>query len=237
MSAPDGSTAMARAIRGAPASSRQRPRSIPAAALPAATTRVRGSAGSRSGRAASARRTLDSASTARRPAVHADIASARRLPSERIVFGFVGRVARRGHAARVDVHRALGLLVLVLARHAQARERHRVEAPADDFAAAFLALAVFAGVDAMERVFDELELFALAVAEQEVDLPVALVARDIVGVAAFSGLALATFFHVFLNDAQDLLAHFEKLKLELVAVAFSHFPTPVAPCRAKGGTP
>src|SRR5205085_9886093 len=84
---------------------------------------------------------------------------------------------------------------------------HGLEASLGDFLLAALADAVGAFLDAVERVLDRLELAAVAVGEDEVDLALALLAGEIVRVHALVLGRLTALFQILLNLGQELALH------------------------------
>src|SRR5215469_8431507 len=75
-------------------------------------------------------------------------------------------------------------LLILLAIAAEARERHRAQTLFGNFEPARLAHPVGSIRDALEGIVDLLELNALAIGENEVDLSIALLGRKVVGVHA-----------------------------------------------------
>src|SRR5207247_1179329 len=103
--------------------------------------------------------------------------------------------------------RPLGLSPRGVGADADPGEGQRSEARLGDVGLAALAHAVAAVVDAGERVVDRLEFVAVAVGQDHVDLVVARVAREVVGVHALVLGLLAALVQLRLHVAEELAPH------------------------------
>src|SRR4029077_13061664 len=100
---------------------------------------------------------------------------------------FVGLARHQASVAPVlleALHGLRFLLPLGLAIDAEPGEGQRLEARLGDVGLAALAHAIAAVVDASEGVVDRLQLVAVAIGQDDVDLAIARVARQVVGVHA-----------------------------------------------------
>src|SRR5262249_15940844 len=99
------------------------------------------------------------------------------------------------------------LLPVRLAVDAESSERKRLQPPLGDLGLTALADAVAAVVDPPKGVVARLELLAVAVGEDQADLPITGVAGEVVCVHALVLALLAPFVELVLHTAQQLTAH------------------------------
>src|SRR5262249_9660512 len=113
-----------------------------------------------------------------------------------------------------------------LAVHAQASERECLEPSLGDLALPALADAVAPLVDPAERLVDGLNLLAVAVAQDEVDLLVASVAGKVVGIHTLVLALVADLVQVLLDAPEELCAHLFERVPRFLEKRLAHRPTP-----------
>ena len=102
------------------------------------------------------------------------------------------------------------------------REGERFEPTLGDVGLAALADAVRALVDAGERVVDRLQLVAIAVGQDEVDLAITCIAREVVGVHPLVLGLVAPLVKLVLHVLQELRPHGLEGFAGLLEECFSH---------------
>src|SRR5207247_7560256 len=140
----------------------------------------------------------------RRPSPPAAPSAPGGAPLAPLFVGLARRQAPVGPVLFEALHGLRFLLPLGLAADAEPGEGQRLEARLGDVGLAALAHPVAAVVDAGERVVDRLQLVAVAVGPDHVDLAVARVAREVVGVHALVLGLLPALVRLFLHVAEQL---------------------------------
>src|SRR5262249_56200215 len=87
------------------------------------------------------------------------------------------------------------------------------------------ALTVGPVIDAGERIGDRLQFVAVTIGEDQVDLAIARVAREVVGIHPLVLAELATLMQIGLHGSQELQAHVIEGLTRLLQERLSHVPS------------